>query len=102
MVAATTRVVPKDTVCGWAGSGCNRACSSASIATGGRRVTRCVRAFTISPNASQAASSSAKQEYSSSRFVSLGTKSALASFTVDSDPPFEAGSAGSHVWTVTP
>ncbi len=37
-----------------------------------------------------------------SRFVSVGTRSALAIFTVDSDPPLDAGSAGTQVWTVTP
>jgi hypothetical protein len=36
------------------------------------------------------------------RFASVGTRSALAILTVFSLPPFEAGSAGSHVITVTP
>ena len=43
-----------------------------------------------------------ERAYSPSRFVSFGTRSALASFTVDSDPPLDAGSAGSQVCTVTP
>ena len=45
---------------GVAGSGCSRACSSASISAGARRVTRCARALTCSENSAQAASSSAK------------------------------------------
>ena len=49
-----------------------------------------------------AASSSAKLAYSGSRFASVGTRSAFAIFTVDSDPPLEAGSYGTHVATVSP
>ena len=32
----------------------------------------------------------------------MGTRSALAIFTVDSDPPLEAGSYGTQVATVSP
>lgn len=45
-------------------------------------------------NAWQAASSSANVAYSGSKFVSFGTMSAVASFTDDSTPPLDAGSAG--------
>lgn len=102
MLAGTVRVTPKATACGTAGIGCNRARSSASISSGARRVTRCSRALTWTQNASHAASSSPNEVYDSSRLVSLGTRSALAIFTLDSEPPFEAGSAGTQVWTVTP
>ena len=95
--AATVRVTPNATVCGTAGSGCSRACSSASISTGARRVTRCTRPLTCPQNTSHAASRSANEAYSPSRFASFGTRSALASFTVDSEPPLLAGSAGSQV-----
>jgi hypothetical protein len=77
---------------GAAGTGCSRARSSASISAGARRVIRCCRALTCPQNTSQAASSAAKLPYSPSRFASVGTRSALASFTVDSDPPLDAGS----------
>lgn len=53
-------------------------------------------------NASQASNNSAHDEYSSRRFVSVGTRSALAIRTVASDPPFDSGSAGTHVATDTP
>ena len=101
MFTPTVRVTPNDTVCGAAGSGCSRARSSTSMSIGARRVTRCTRALTVSQNSAHAASSSANEAYSSRRLVSLGTRSALASFTVDSDPPLLAGSAGSQVCTVT-
>ena len=101
MFTPTVRVTPNDTVCGAAGSGWRRARSSTSMSIGARRVTRCTRALTVSQNTSHAASSSANEAYSSRRLVSLGTRSALASFTVDSDPPLLAGSAGSQVCTVT-
>lgn len=45
------------------------------------------------------ASSAANEAYSSRRFVSLGTRSALAIFTDNSTPPIDAGSAGWHVST---
>ncbi len=102
MLAGTTLVTPNATVCAAVGIGCNRACSSASISTGARRVTRWTRTLTCAQNCSQAASRSAKQVYSSRRFVSFGTRSALAIFTDDSDPPLDAGSAGTQVWMVTP
>jgi len=89
-------------VCATAGTGCNRARSWVSISTGARRVVRCTREFTDSQNAVHAASNSANVAYSARRFASVGTRSALAIFTVDSDPPLEAGSAGTHVVTVTP
>ena len=100
--ASTLRVTPSAAVNGAAGTGCSRARSSASISAGARRVTRCGRALTWSQNAAQAASSSAKLAYSGSRFASVGTRSALAIFTVDSDPPLDAGSYGTHVATVRP
>ena len=52
-------------------------------------------------NEAQAASNAANEEYSPSRFACVGTRSALASFTVDSLPPLLAGSAGTHVLTLT-
>jgi len=96
------RVTPSAAVNGTAGTGCSRVRSSASISAGARRVMRCGRALTWAQNASQAASSSAKLAYSPSRFASVGTRSAFAIFTVDSDPPFDAGSYGTHVATVRP
>ena len=102
MLAGTTLVTPNATVCGAAGSGCSRARSCSSISSGARRVTRWTRALTWSQNASHAASSSANEPYCCSRLVSLGTRSALAIFTLDSDPPLDAGSAGTQVWMVTP
>jgi hypothetical protein len=45
-------------------------------------------------NAEHAVSSSAKVAYCGSRFVSVGTMSALASLTAFSTPPLDAGSAG--------
>jgi hypothetical protein len=59
--AGTVLVRPNATVCGCAGTGCNRACSSASISLGARRVTRWTRLLTSSQNASHAASSSANE-----------------------------------------
>jgi hypothetical protein len=67
-----------------------------------RRVIRCGRALAYSQNPTQAASSPAKLAYSSSRFAPVGTRSAFATFTVDSDPPFDAGSYRTHVATVRP
>ena len=66
-----------------------------------RLVARCSRLLTSSMNASHAASISANESYSARRLVSLGTMSALASFTEDSAPPLDAGSAGWQVSTVT-
>ncbi len=57
--------------------------------------------MTLPQNSSHAASSSAKLAYSSSRLVSLGTRSALLIFTDDSVPPLDAGSAGTQVCTTT-
>jgi hypothetical protein len=91
-IASTRRVTPSAAVNGAAGTGCSRARSSASISAGARRVIRCGRAPSCPQNTSQAASSAAKLPYSPSRFASVGTRSALASFTVDSDPPLDAGS----------
>ncbi len=102
VLPGTTLLTPNATVCGDAGIGCSAARSCASISAGARRVTRCVRALTCSQNASHAASSCAKLSYAGRRLVSLGTRSALAIFTLDSDPPLDAGSAGTHVWIVTP
>jgi hypothetical protein len=62
-------------------------------------VTRCGLLLTCSQNARQAASGSAKLPYSASRSAPAGTTSALASLTVDSGPPLDAGS---HVATVSP
>ena len=87
---------------GAAGTGCSRARSSASISAGARRVIRCGRALTWPQNPVHAASSAAKLTYSGSRFAPAGTRSAFAIFTVDSDPPLEAGSYGTHVATVSP
>jgi hypothetical protein len=101
VLSGTVRVTPNATVCGASGSRCNRARSSASISTAARRVTRCTRALTCSQNASHARSNSANEAYSSSRFASVGTRSAFAIFTVLSLPPLLAGSAGSQVCTVT-
>jgi hypothetical protein len=67
-----------------------------------RRVARCSRLFTSSMNAWQAASSSAKVPYWVRRLVSVGTMSALASFTDASNPPLAAGSACWQASTVTP
>ena len=90
----TVRANPKETV--WASSGtrCRRKDSSVSIAAGLRLVARCSRALMWVMNSSHAASNSAKELYASRRFVSLGTMSALATFTAFSTPPLEAGSAG--------
>jgi hypothetical protein len=96
------RVTPSAAVNGAAGTGCSRARSSASISAGARRVMRCGRALTWSQNSRQAASSAAKLAYSSRRFASVGTRSAFAIFTVDSEPPLEAGSYGTQVATVSP
>ncbi len=96
------RVTPSATVNGPAGTGCSRASSPASISAGGQRVTRCGRAFTCPQNARHASSSPANEPYSGSRFASAGTRSAFAIFTVDSDPPFDAGSYGTQVATVRP
>ena len=60
MLAGTARVTPNAAVKGWAGSGCSRARSSASMSAGGRRVIRCGRVLTSKQNAAHAASSSAK------------------------------------------
>jgi NAD(P)-dependent dehydrogenase (short-subunit alcohol dehydrogenase family) len=79
----------------------HRACSSASMSAGTRRVTRCARVLTCPQNSAHAASSPANEAYSPSRFTSFGTRPAFASFTVLPLPPSEAGSAGSHVSTVT-
>lgn len=104
MVASqlTRRVVPNATVNGCLGSGCSRWRSSASISAGVRRVARCTRALTSSQKARQAASSTAKLRYSSSRLTSLGTRSALAMRTVASEPPLVSGSAGRQVRMVVP
>ena len=96
------RVTPSAAVNGAAGTGCSRARSSPGISAGARRVTRCGRALTCSQNTPHAASSAAKLAYSSSKFASVGTRSALAIFTVDSDPPLDAGSYGTQVATVSP
>ena len=69
---------------------------------GTRRVVRCTRALISVMNAIQAASTSAKVAYCGSRFVLVGTMSALASLTAFSTPPFDAGSAGWQVSTVMP
>lgn len=92
--AGTVRDSPKATVCAVSGTRCSRSRSSSSITSGLRLVTRCSRPLTSIMNASQAASSSANDAYSARRFVSVGTMSAFASFTDDSTPPFDAGSAG--------
>lgn len=83
------------------GSRCRRCRSCASMSTGALRVTRCTRALICSQNEAQAASSAANDSYSSSRFAPVGTRSALASFTVLSLPPLLAGSAGRHVLMLT-
>jgi hypothetical protein len=98
----TRRASPNTTVCGSSGTRCSRSRSSASISTGTRRVTRCTRWFTSAMNCSHACSSSGNDPYWSRRFVSVGTRSALATFTDASTPPFEAGSAGWQVNTATP
>ncbi len=102
MVVATVRVTPNAIVCAVAGTGCSRSASSASISTGTRRVTRWTRELTCPQNCSHAASSCANEPYCGNRLVSFGTRSALAIFTDDSDPPLLAGSAGTQVWIVTP
>jgi len=56
----------------------------------------------VTLTAAQAASSSAKLPWAGSRFASVGTGSALASLTVDSEPPLLAGSYGTHVATASP
>lgn len=48
--SAIVRVTPNAAVNGAAGNRCNRRACSASISTGGRRVTRCARALTASVN----------------------------------------------------
>jgi hypothetical protein len=53
-------------------------------------------------NSAHAVSTCAKVAYWGSRFVSVGTMSALASLTAFSTPPLEAGSAGSQVSTEMP
>ncbi len=95
--AGTVRVRPNATVWGSAGTGCRRVRSSASMTSGARLVTRWTRALTIAQNTLHASSRSANEAYSSRRLVSLGTRSALATFTDDSLPPFDAGSTGTHV-----
>ena len=94
--------MPNAAVNGVSGRRCSRACSSASISTGARRVTRCGRALISRVNTAQAASNSAKLPYSPRRFASVGTRSAFATRTVASDPPLEAGSAGMHVAMLRP
>ena len=91
-IASARRVTPSAAVNGKAGTGWSRGRSSASISAGARRVMRCGRALTCSQNTAQAASSAAKLPYSPSRFAAVGTRSALASLTVDSEPPLDAGS----------
>jgi tetrahydromethanopterin S-methyltransferase subunit E len=67
-----------------------------------RRVTLCTRLLTCPQNSAQALSSAAKLPYSARRFVSVGTKSALAILTAFSLPPLLAGSAGTHVAMLSP
>ena len=71
---------------------CKRDRSSASASAGIRRVTAWMRRLKVSMAAPQATSSSAKLAYSSSRLASVGTRSALAILTVDSEPPLDSGS----------
>ena len=84
------------------GSGAAGPAPRPSISTGARRVTRCTRALTWSRTPHRPPPARRTSRTRRSRFVSVGTRSALAIFTVDSDPPLEAGSAGSQVCTVTP
>ena len=65
-------------------------------------LSRWTRPFTRSQNSAQAASSSPKLPYSSRRFAAVGTRSALAIFTVASVPPLDSGSNGRQVCTVQP
>jgi len=62
---------------------------------------RCGRVLTSTWNASHAFCRSANVWYSGSRFASVGTRSALLTRTAASLPPFDAGSAGRQVCTVT-
>ena len=80
-------MVPSAAVCGASGSRCSRARSASSRCAGTAHVSRCTRPFTTSQNWPQDCASSAKLAYRSRRFASAGTRSALAIFTVDSDPP---------------
>ena len=70
---------------------CSAGRSWVSISTGRRPVLRCTRALISTTNPEHAASSSAKVAYCPSRFVSVGTMSALASLTAFSTPPLDAG-----------
>lgn len=88
-------------MCGLAGRVCNRDRSVARASSGTRADSRCLRPLTLTMNASHAARSSSKEAYSSSRFASVGTRSAFATRTVASVPPLDAGSAGRHVLTLT-
>jgi hypothetical protein len=72
------------------------------MSTGGRPVARCTRAFTCSQNAAHAFCRSSKVAYCSSRFASVGTRSAFAMRTDASVPPFDWGSAGTQVRIVIP
>ncbi len=98
----TIRVVPSAAVCGTSGTGCSRARSISRRSAGTAHVSRCTRPFTTAQNPSHARASSAKLPYASSRFASAGTRSALATRTVASDPPFDSGSYGTQVCTVIP
>ena len=53
-------------------------------------------------NASHAASNSAKLAYAGLRLLPVETRSAFATRTVASEPPFDWGSAGTHVAIVNP
>lgn len=64
-------------------------------------MTRFTRVFTCLHKEARAAFSSANEANCSSRLVCVGTRSALASFTVDSVPPLLAGSAGAQVLMLT-
>ena len=102
VLPGTVRVTPNATVCGCAGTRCRRSPSSASMSTGARRVIRCTRVFTSLAERLTRRLQLGERLVRRSRLVSVGTRSALASFTVDSVPPLDAGSAGSQVGTVTP
>src|SRR6516164_2108999 len=98
----TLRVSPNAAVYAASGRRWRWARSSASISTGGRRVARWGLLLTSTTNASQASTSSSQLEYSGSKLASVGTRSALETRTVASEPPLDSGSARTHVVTVTP